>query len=223
MRLARDTALYRVTRAVASAIFARFLRLLGASWRVEISGVNPLGSSAPVVVCAWHRCLFVALVVLRDRQFTIPVSRSRDGDWIDGVLRRMGFAESARGSSSKGASTLLRALVRVVNAGGSVGMLPDGPRGPAGVAQPGVVALARMTGADLVPAGISAAPCWRFGSWDRAILPKPFARVRIHFGEPLRLPKRSDAEAIEAARAKLQAELHRLDLTLDTELKNPAQ
>jgi hypothetical protein len=146
------------------------------------------------------------------------VSRSRDGDWIDGVLRRMGFAESPRGSTSSGASALLRALVRVVQRGGVVGMLPDGPRGPAGVAQPGVVALARMTGAALVPVGISAAPCWRFGSWDRAMLPKPFARVRLHFGEALLLPKKADADALEVARARLQQELRRLDRELDAEL-----
>ncbi len=219
MRLERGTWLYRATRATAGVLVAGLLRSLAWTWRVEIEGPNPLTASrtegpAPVLV-TWHRNLFTALGAFRDRGMVMPVSRSRDGDWIEAVLRWMGFGPSARGSSSDGASTLLRTLVRTVKSGTPVGMLPDGPRGPAGVAQPGVVALARMTGAQLHLAGVSADRAWRFGSWDQAILPKPFARVRCHFGRTLDVPKGSDKEALAEALATLQAELHALDLALD--------
>lgn len=222
MRLRRGSWLYRSTRAAAGFLVAAILRALAATWRVEIEGDDPFARASPdgraAVMVTWHRNLFIALGVFRDRGLVVPVSRSRDGDWIAAVLRRMGFGESVRGSSSDGASTLLRLLVRAVREGRPVGILPDGPRGPAGVAQPGVVALARLTGARLHLAGLSADRAWRFGSWDHALLPKPFARVRTRFGRTLDVPKGSDGEAFVEALATLQEELHRLDRELDAEM-----
>jgi lysophospholipid acyltransferase (LPLAT)-like uncharacterized protein len=90
-------------------------------------------------------------------------------------------------------------------------MLPDGPRGPAGVAKPGIVALARVTGAQLVPVGIAAHPVWRFGSWDRAELPRPFARVQCVYGAPLRVSREATAEQLEAERIRFEEALNRLD------------
>jgi len=211
MRLPRGSAPYRATRWLAGWLAAALLRALGATWRVEIVGPDPSRDGAPLVLCAWHRGLLIAAFCWRDRSLAIPVSLSRDGDWIDSVLRRLGFASSARGSSSRGASGLLRELIRRVRAGGPIGMLPDGPRGPAGVAKPGIVALARATGARIVPVGIAAAPTWSFGSWDRALLPRPLARVRCVYGDPLTVPREAGPDVLEAERARLEAELHRLD------------
>ena len=211
LRLARDSALYRATRWLGGVVAAALLRGLGATWRVEGAGIDPPSAGTPLVMCAWHRGLLIAAVCWRNRGLAIPVSLSRDGDWIDGVLRRLGFAKSARGSSSRGGSGLLRELIRRARAGQPIGMLPDGPRGPAGVAKPGIVALARATGARIVPVGIAATPAWRFGSWDRTLLPRPFARVRYVYGEPLGVPRDTEPDALEAARAGLEAELHRLD------------
>jgi lysophospholipid acyltransferase (LPLAT)-like uncharacterized protein len=97
-------------------------------------------------------------------------------------------------------------------------MLPDGPRGPAGVAKPGIVALARATGTELVPVGIAAHPVWRFGSWDRAELPRPFARVQCVYGAPLRVPRHATPEQLEAERARFEEALNRLDALAAKEL-----
>jgi lysophospholipid acyltransferase (LPLAT)-like uncharacterized protein len=88
-----------------------------------------------------------------------------------------------------------------------VAVLPDGPRGPARQAKPGVVALASATGAALVPVGIAARPSVRFGSWDRVLLPLPFARVRCVYGSPLLVPKRTGD--LETWRKELEAQLDR--------------
>jgi lysophospholipid acyltransferase (LPLAT)-like uncharacterized protein len=193
---------------------AAFLRALGTTWRVARSGDDPLAAhdgTTPLVMTIWHGGLLPAAYCWRDRRIAVAVSLSRDGDRIDAVLVRLGFAPSARGSSSRGATGLLRELIRRARAGVPVAILLDGPRGPAGVAKPGAVALARATGARLVPIGIAAAPGFRFGSWDRTVLPFPFARVHVVFGAPVHVPRDASADALEAARAELEAEQHRLD------------
>lgn len=176
-------------------------------------GPSPF-DGGPFVAAIWHQGLLVAAIVWRGRNIAVPVSQSRDGDQIDLVLSRLGFAESPRGSSSQSASALLRAMIRRVRSGQVVAMLPDGPRGPALSAKPGIIALAGTTGVPLVPVGITASPAWRFDSWDRAILPLPFARVCCHYGEPLAVPKRVRGEELERLRASLEAELHRLNRRL---------
>ena len=185
------------------------IRALGATWRVEALGSPP--AHAPFVLVAWHRGLLVAAFALRDRGLWVPLSLSRDGDLAEHALRSLGFARAPRGSSSRGGSALLREMIRRVRAGESGGVLPDGPRGPALSAKPGVLALAAATRAQLIPVGVAASPARRFGSWDRALLPLPFARVRLVYGSPLDVPRSADAAALERSRERLSEELHRVD------------
>lgn len=204
---------------------AAFLRALGSTWRISRSGEDPLSTrdrATPLVMTIWHGGLLPAAYCWRDRRIAVAVSLSRDGDRIDAVLVRLGFAPSARGSSSRGATGLLRTLIRRARSGEPVAVLLDGPRGPAGVAKPGALALARATGAHLVPIGIAAEPAIRFGSWDRTVLPFPFARVRIVFGAALHVPRDASAEALEAARTHLESEQHRLDALAAAQLETGA-
>ena len=210
MKPPRNSTRYLLSQRLVASLAVGLLRLLGATWRVSIHGTSPFGSG-PFVAATWHQGLLAAAIVWRGRGIAVPVSRSRDGDQIDLVLRRLGFAESPRGSSSRGASSLLRAMIRRVRSGQVVGMLPDGPRGPAFSAKPGVIALVSATGVPLIPVGITASPAWRFGSWDRVILPLPFARVRCHYGEALTVPKRVRGEELERLRVFLEEELDRLN------------
>jgi lysophospholipid acyltransferase (LPLAT)-like uncharacterized protein len=191
------------------AIVAGAVRALGATWRLELSGTPP--ARTPFVLVAWHRGLLVAAYAHRDRGLWVPLSLSRDGELAAIALRRLGFARSPRGSSSRGGSALLREMIRRLRAGESGGVLPDGPRGPALEAKPGVISLAAATGAQLVPLGVAAAPARRLGSWDRALLPLPFARVRVVYGSPLEVPRSADAAALESWRSRLDQELQRLD------------
>ena len=152
--------------------------------------------------------LLIAAYCFRNRGIVVPGSQSRDGDLATSLLRYLGFAETARGSSSRGATNLLRNLIRRARAGEPVAILPDGPRGPARRAKPGVIAVARASGARLVPIGVSAAPAKQFGSWDRAILPLPFARVTCSYGEPIQVPKKATGEKLEEFRTAPPNELY---------------
>jgi hypothetical protein len=203
---------------VASVAIALVLRLLGATWRVRIEGTSPFEGPEPILATVWHRGVLVAAFLMRGRRIAVPVSLSRDGDLTAAVLERLGFPPPPRGSSSRGAMGLLRQMIRSRRAGLSVGVLPDGPRGPARVAKPGVLAVARATGTPIHPAAIAARPALRFGSWDRTFLPLPFARVRVAYGPPILVPKSTRDEALEDLRRHLENELNRLTDSLEREL-----
>jgi lysophospholipid acyltransferase (LPLAT)-like uncharacterized protein len=80
----------------------------------------------------------------------------------------------------------------------------DGPRGPAGVIKAGVVSLARATGAVVVPVYATSDRAWYFNSWDRFMLPKPFARVNLRFDEMIDLSSGESDEDFECHRARVQ-------------------
>jgi len=167
------------------------LRLLGATWRIRVLGNDPrppvaMGESPKAHLAAlFHETLLPSAYFFRDRGYSVAISRSRDGDLIEATLGGLGYSEPARGSSSKGGSAALLGLVRMIESGTTVSVLVDGPRGPAWVSKTGIIALARLTGRPIQPVAFSARPAIRLKSWDRSLVPLPFARVICAFGEPL--------------------------------------
>jgi lysophospholipid acyltransferase (LPLAT)-like uncharacterized protein len=131
------------------------------------------------------------------------------------TLRGFGLS-FARGSTTEGGASGLRAVLRYVEEGYDVGVAPDGPRGPRRRVQPGVVMIARLTGLPIVPVGFSATPARRLRSWDRTVLPRPFARGVFVYGTPLTVPRRADARGQEEARLALEAEMDRVTDRADT-------
>ena len=198
------------------------LRAWGASWRIDTDGADPLLADHPPVVAAfWHRNFPVAAYYYRDRAFSVAVSRSRDGDLIAALLTSLGYHAPRRGSSTHGGAVVLRELYRLVKTGITVSVQTDGPQGPARVSKIGVVTLARLTQRPITPVAFSASPCLRFRSWDRALLPPPFARVACRYGAAIPVPADADESAEEALRVELDAELNRLTDELDAQLGLP--
>jgi lysophospholipid acyltransferase (LPLAT)-like uncharacterized protein len=211
----RDFAAQILTRLV-----ARALRLLGATWRVEMRGANPLESerTSGLLTAVWHRNLLIGSYVFRDADVHVPISLSRDGSRIAAIARRMGFADPPRGSSSRAQFSLLKDLVRRARAGAVITVLTDGPRGPARQSKSGIAHAARMTGVPLLPVAFSARPCIQFGSWDGTLLPLPFARVVCAFGQPVDLSGVPDDDFDEEAPRVLDAALDRLTDEIDREV-----
>jgi lysophospholipid acyltransferase (LPLAT)-like uncharacterized protein len=96
-------------------------------------------------------------------------------------------------------------------AGHSAGFTVDGPRGPARVAQPGAVWLAKATGNPVLPFHVEASSHWILRSWDRTQIPKPFSTVALAVGEPFDVPRDADGAAIETARVALEQRLYELE------------
>jgi lysophospholipid acyltransferase (LPLAT)-like uncharacterized protein len=203
--------------AIASSLLAAWLlRGLCATWRVRIEGNDPLARARTAHLGAfWHRNALIAAVLFRDRGFGVAVSRSRDGDLISALLLRLGYTAPARGSSSRGGVSALRKLVRMLESGTTVSIQTDGPRGPARRSKPGILTLSRLGRAAIIPVSFSAAPCLRFGSWDRTLLPLPFARVTCAFGDPIDVPPGLAPDQEAPLLERLDAELNRTTDALD--------
>ncbi|MBY0398823.1 lysophospholipid acyltransferase family protein [Myxococcota bacterium] len=187
------------------------LRLLGATWRVEVLGTDPRpGPPRPVLAALLHESLVVSAWLFRDAGYCVAVSQSRDGSLVSATLRGLGYAEPARGSSSRGGSAAFLALLRQLELGTTVAVLVDGPRGPAGIAKPGIAALARHSATPIQPLAFAARPALRIGSWDRSVLPLPFARVVCVFGEPIAPADPGDDSRDEAAAGEVSRRLDEL-------------
>jgi lysophospholipid acyltransferase (LPLAT)-like uncharacterized protein len=183
---------------------AAAVRALGTTLRITDQGAEALeplwAARRPLIYAVWHgRILMVPWLNVRLRRtrgarlVRVLASRSRDGELVARWVQRFGLAV-VRGSSSRGGAEALRALAAAVRAGEDVAVVPDGPRGPAERVQPGVVALAALTGAPVVPFGFAARPARRLHSWDRFMVPLPFARAAVVFGAAAMVPREADRE-----------------------------
>ena len=113
---------------------------------------------------------------------------------------------AVRGSSTRGGARALLGAVRELRAGGAVAFTPDGPRGPRRELKPGVVAAAQRGGGVIVPIHAEADRAWRLHSWDRFMIPKPFARVTDRLRRPSRWrPGRRARRRLAAGRARTGA------------------
>ena len=137
------------------------------------------------------------------------VSRSEDGEIGAGIANLNGWA-TIRGSSSKGGVTALARMVKNLKEYPLAGHIVDGPRGPAGKVKPGVLQMARLTGAALVPMNVSADNAWYANSWDRFMIPKPLARVTIRFSNPIYVDQKTIKEDFDGQLQQLETVMQRL-------------
>jgi lysophospholipid acyltransferase (LPLAT)-like uncharacterized protein len=168
-----------------------------------------LRKGLPICFAGFHQGMLYLPFHFRDRDGVVMVSASRDGDLIAHTMARFGL-RSARGSSKRGGADALQAMIREVNASRcSAGMIVDGPLGPAGVAKVGALKLARETGLPVVPGNWWAEPHVAFGSWDRTMVPLPFARMVFAFEPSITVPPDADDDELERLRVELTARLER--------------
>lgn len=167
------------------------LELLGRTWRFEVLGAERLAAlrreKQPRICVLWHRDLIPLVWLHRDYPTAILVSRSSDGRLLREAARGWAY-RIVEGSSTNGGSGALKALIEVLRCGGEIGLAPDGPKGPPFRVKPGVVLAAQRTGAPIVAIAAYPSSAWRVPSWDRMIVPRPFARIRVAYSEPLYLP-----------------------------------
>ena len=192
---------------IAASLGATFRwRAEGAEWyeRVIAGGRQP-------IMAFWHGRILPATIYFKRRGIVVITSENFDGEWIAGIIERFGYG-TARGSTSRGAVKALVQLKRDMAVGKPAAFTLDGPRGPERVAQPGAIWLAKATGNPIVPFHIEADRHWTANSWDRTMVPKPWATLAIAIGEPMDIDPRADDASVEAGRRELESRLGALEL-----------
>ena len=224
MSEARDWRASRAKRAQARLISSAgypVIAALASTYRWRQEGLQHLDevaqSGRQPIMAFWHGRILPSTYFFRRRGIVVITSENFDGEWIAGIIERFGYG-TARGSTSRGAKRALLQLKRDMAAGQPAAFTIDGPRGPAKVAQPGAIWLAKVTGNPVVPFHIEASRHWTLRSWDRTQIPKPFSDVAISIGEPIDVLPDADEPAIEQARRLLESRLEVLEARASTML-----
>ncbi len=198
----------------------RFLvTLIGSSlrWQIEDpSGLLANTPRQPMIIAFWHNRLLLLPYLFRKHwrarqrdKVAVLVSASKDGEKLARVLSRFNLI-CVRGSSSRRGKEALRELTRLVHDGYDAGITPDGPRGPKYRAQTGVIDLAQLTQAPIVPVSYVLTRKITFNSWDSFMVPLPFTRTTLRIAAPITIPRDADEQFRENKRLELETVLNSL-------------
>jgi lysophospholipid acyltransferase (LPLAT)-like uncharacterized protein len=166
-----------------------FFRALSLTWRVHIDEPiemqNLIRQKQALIFGHWHGDEVALIYMVGRYRIATITSTSKDGEMMNTVIRLLGGVTS-RGSSTRGAIHALKGLIRIVrdqNRNSSFAV--DGPKGPIHVVKPGIFEFSRLTGAPICVVGVACDRAWRFEkSWNKAYLPKPFAKIQMHWLGP---------------------------------------
>ncbi len=195
----------------AGKIIAWIMRGIGMTLRWDIQDHADVFNTtrSNTIWAFWHNSMFL-IPWLHTEWFghipgTVLTSPSGDGQIIADICASFGI-EASRGSSSKpekGMSALI-ALAEKARQGYDIGITPDGPRGPAYHVQAGVVKLAQLTGVPLIPVNIHYSRSIKFKTWDKFMIPLPFAKVTMTFHPAHAIPRRMSEEEFEHRRLDIE-------------------
>jgi lysophospholipid acyltransferase (LPLAT)-like uncharacterized protein len=183
-------------------------RVLRATLRVEREGFEAvqrlIDRNERFVLCFWHRRLVMMPLAYpfrrrnaegETRGVAILSSDSKDGERSAATWRWLGI-HAVRGTAGHSGAQALVKMIQIVKQGWDLGITVDGPRGPRQKAKPGVLAVSRKTGAWLVPVCVAYRRAWTLRTWDGMLIPKPFSRVKVAYGEPFRIASALEEDAL---------------------------
>jgi len=199
---------------LADIAFYSIIRLVGSTIRYEVEGWEnweaATANNHKPIYTFWHNRVFASIYFWQKRNIVVMTSQSFDGEYIARFIQRFG-AGAARGSSTRGGTTALAEMSRLLRLGYPAAFTIDGPKGPRYVAKMGGVLLAKKTGQPMLPFTITARRYWEAKkSWDRAQAPFPFTRARVEIAPPIFVPSDADENTLQAKRNELQRVLDEL-------------
>jgi lysophospholipid acyltransferase (LPLAT)-like uncharacterized protein len=191
---------------------------LSRTYRVETVGLENKEeiekNEGNIIYAFWHQRFFYFISHFKDTKARILISLSRDGEYIAKAIKGFGYVP-IRGSSSRRGFESSKEMLETLKEGYPIGIATDGPRGPARVAKPGIVLLAKHSGVPILPVTVGVKSRWTFKSWDRFIIPKPFTKVCLMFGKPIIIRGDADDVEVEAKRAELEKILSHITAEAD--------
>ncbi len=201
---------------------AQYIRLVHATghWQT-IGGELPAGfwdRGQPFVLAFWHgRILMMPYSWRRTQPIRMLISTHRDGQIIARTVSHFGI-DTVAGSSNRGGSAAMRAMLRALKDGICVGITPDGPRGPRMRASDGIVQVARLSGATILPCSFAASRRHVLGSWDRFVVALPFSRGIFIWGRPITVARDAAPAELEQARLAIERELNAITEEADARM-----
>lgn len=212
-----DLSVHRALTVVFASSFNVLLRCVCGSNRLTVTGEHIFHKHVEQggnIFAFWHSRLFYLVYFYvrhaRRRKVAMLVSLSRDGDYGAALVRKL-QQDAVRGSTSRGGQRAVRRLAEKIAEGRNIAITPDGPRGPAFHVNEGIVKLAQITGARIIPVSYDATSKRLLKSWDRFVIVKPFGRVHVAFGDPIEVPKGITPAERTEYRDRLERTLHELD------------
>jgi len=204
---------------------ALYIRLVHATGRWEVVGGDAptamWDQGKPFILAFWHgRILMMPKCWRRSAAIHMLISQHRDGQLIARSVAHFGIHWLA-GSTTRGGSQALRAMLKALKAGECVGITPDGPKGPRMRASAGIVNVARLSGCPIIPATFAASRRSVLGSWDRFVVAKPFAKGVFVWGRPITVPRDADEAVLEACRLAVEDELNAITRAADQRMAMP--
>lgn len=203
----------RRARRVGSIIYA-VVSALGRTLRFRVEGLpNEFPSGA--IVASWHGRTMAATQIFRGRGFFALISHSLDGEMQNRIFTGFGF-KTIRGSTGRGGVKAAATAIRELKAGGVLVLTPDGPKGPPGIVQPGLLFLAQKSGAPVYAASSCARWRWHAPTWDKYMVPLPWSRVDVRACGPFFLAADATPEQAEEFRLEVERALHQMDAAADS-------
>ncbi len=195
-------------------------KFLGLTTKFDVVGSDAADLRVGRIFTLWHGRSLLGAHFWRNRRAWIIVSHSKDGDMQAQIFRWFGF-NVIRGSTGRGGVKAAVEAIDVLKKGGMMAITPDGPRGPSGIVQPGLLLMARKSGAAIIPAALSARRRTLAKSWDRFMISPPFNRAVVVYGEPIFIPKDASEEEVESIRQRIEFETHRAEIRAETLMGHP--
>ncbi len=172
-------------------ILYMFIRFYTKLCKVEIKYEQPIGYE-PSIFAFWHEIiLFLPLAHDKKRRMDILISTHKDGLLASYTIKCFGLG-TIGGSSHRNPQKAFMEMLKTIKDGVSVGITPDGPKGPRRKIKKGVVELAYLSKKPIYPVIGKFSSCYRLNSWDRFIIPKPFSRITFTYKKPIYVSKKSE-------------------------------
>ncbi|HHU51761.1 MAG TPA: lysophospholipid acyltransferase family protein [Firmicutes bacterium] len=159
-----------------------------------------------VIVC-WHGQQLIGFYHFRGRGYTALASEHRDGEYAASILRYFGW-RLVRGSSTRGGVGGLIKLINTLRRGIPVVITPDGPQGPIYHVEPGAIYLAQKSGVPIIPVAFVFSKAIYLKTWDKFVVPYPFCRCVVQYGEPLLIQGKLDENRLAVEKERLAQALH---------------
>jgi len=202
-------------------VAAVIYRIIAATYRIrEINAdkISPYkGKTERFIYAFCHAELLLHIYFYRGTKMASLASLSKDGEIAARAAEKFGIT-MVRGSSSRGGAGALMGLKALAEKGFDVALTIDGPRGPLGMVNSGVIYLAKLTGLKIVPCCFCCDRGIRLNTWDRFLIPIPFSKGVFNFGEPIEVPSSADEAQMAHVKERIKASLENLHAACGMEL-----